>query len=352
MTEDLSLRVRHDARTALDHLGLKPLGPLRSLPTPWDRPQRQVLHTPVTGSRRGEVAVKVLLDPDPAAAAAFAQEHDLPRVLSPIADSLVRSGEIPHNPIVQLLHREPVQLSGSLVAVTRFARAGGPLDATTWGRTLGILHRIGTTPSALRRLSGVPGKTLAGLHAQTLVEAFQRPGHPFHDRSDLALRFAHVLRERVTRALELDPEPLLAHRDFHALNCVPARTGAVVLDWQEAGWGSRSDDFAWLYLTVSRFGGLPQLLDEAKTAYRQASGGICPSDEQIRAAGQVRELLCLGFSLAKADRSPRHRREALNQLPILRDPQARTRRWRMLHNPAIFSPGIIPSRRTTAARSA
>ncbi|GAB6900253.1 phosphotransferase [Kineosporia succinea] len=350
MTEDMEHRVRRDALTALDRLGLSPAGPMRRLPTPWDRPRRQVVHLRAGSGHPAEVAVKVVLDPDAEAARAFAQEHFLPRRLRPVADGLVHRGEIPHNPIVQVLHPEPVRLPGSLVAVTRFVRASGPLDATTWGRTLGLLHRIGSTPSAIGLLRGLPeSHTLAGLDAHALARAFRQPGHPFHGRTDLARRLRRVLRERVLRALELDPEPLLTHRDFHALNCVSSRDGAVVLDWQEAGWGSRSDDFAWLHLTVSRFGGHPHLLDEARHAYRRATGGICPTEAQIRAAGQVRELLCLGFSLIKADLSPAHRREALNQLPILRDPDAPTRRWRMLHNPAIFAPGIVPTHGPEAA---
>jgi len=346
-------RIHAAARAALAELGLRVVGDLHSLPTAWDRPLRQVVQARVvpalsgaTALRPTEVAVKVLLEPTGAQIAAFAQEHDLPRVLGRIADDLVARGEISHNPVIRSLHARPIHLPGARAAVTDFVRSGGPLDAGTWGQAVGLLHRIGSAPAARRRLRAVTAtNTLAGLRAPDLVAAFARPGHPFHGRTDLALHFARTLHERARRALELDPVPLLAHRDLHALNCLSTRSGPMVLDWQEAGWGSRSDDWAWLYLTVSRLGGSPRLLHEARAGYRAAGNEICPSDEQIAAAGHVRELICLGFSLQKAGCSPRHRREALNQLPVLRDPQAPTRRWRLLHNPAIASPGIVPGRR-------
>jgi hypothetical protein len=134
---------------------------------------------------------------------------------------------------------------------------------------------------------------------------------------------------------------LLAHRDFHALNCIPTDNGGMAIDWQEAGWGNRADDFAWTHLFVERCGGNEKIMKTAKNAYARVTQRACPSDEQIRASGQVRELLCLGFSLQNAYRSPRHLDECRIELPILRDQNARTAQWQMLFNPALFEPGLV-----------
>ncbi|MCE0540728.1 aminoglycoside phosphotransferase family protein [Kineosporia rhizophila] len=204
------------------------------------------------------------------------------------------------------------------------------------------MHTLGSTPRALALLREHRATNLLfGLRAQALLEALSRPGHPFHAQRGLGLRFAQVLQERAGRALALDPHPLLVHRDFHPLNCINAPGGPVAIDFQDAGWGNRSDDFAWLHLAVRRFQGPPALLEHARRAYASATGGACPSLEQIEASGQVLEMLFLGFSLMNADRGPAYLNECLTELPILNDPRAVTRPWQMLNNPTILTPGLV-----------
>ncbi len=150
-----------------------------------------------------------------------------------------------------------------------------------------------------------------------------------------------ALRSRARLALDLDPVPLLVHRDLHALNCLPTDEGPVVIDWQDAGWGSRSDDFAWTYLLEHRLQHPPAILDTALRAYADITGRH-PTRAQITASGQVRELLCLAYSIQNADRSLRHRQESRRELPILADPTAATPRWQLLFNPALADPGSCP----------
>jgi Ser/Thr protein kinase RdoA (MazF antagonist) len=146
-----------------------------------------------------------------------------------------------------------------------------------------------------------------------------------------------ALRERVIRAVDADPVPLLVHRDLHPLNIVAGPHGPVALDWAEAGWGNRSDDFAWLHVAVTRFGAPLSVLEEARAGYEDVAPGRCPSIEQIRAAGRVRELICLAFSIQNAALSPDHRHEAQIELPILDDPDATTPPWTPLFNRAAFT---------------
>jgi hypothetical protein len=287
----------------------------------------------------------VVLDPNASVARSFAWEHQVARTLGDLAERMVGDGHLPANPIVRVLHETPIDLGDALASVSRFVPGtGAPLTARRWAETLALLHRIGSTPTALDLLRTHPAtNALAGLNAETFLDALDRPDHPFRNCEHLVLELAHALQERTMHALDLDPTPLLAHRDLHPLNCINTIDGVVVIDWQEAGWGNRSDDFAWTHLQVTRYAASPKIMDEAKRAYRHATGGTCPTDEQIEASGQVRELLCLGYSIQNAHRSPEHLAQALAELPILADPNARTQPWRALFNPAIFTPGLLPS---------
>jgi hypothetical protein len=298
------------------------------------------------GAGRGaswDVAVKVLLHPDDVAREAFTWEHTVARELHQIAARRHEGRGAPRNPVVRMLHPVPIDLGDACVAVSQFVTGtGDPLRADSWARTLGLLHQIGCTPAALALLNEHRAtNVLFGLRADSMLEALQRPGHPFRDDATLVQEFARTLRERAMRAISLDPEPLLAHRDFHPLNCINSPSGPVAIDWQDAGWGNRSDDFAWLHLGVRRFGLPGEALRIARKAYAASTGGICPSPEQIEASGQVLELLCLGFSIMNAHQSPQYLQECLTELPILADPNAATRPWQMLNNPAIFTPGLV-----------
>lgn len=339
-------RARAGAQLALTALGLRSEGPFDPLPSGEGRPGRQAVRATVaTAHGRAEVAIKVVLDPSASAARSFAWEHQVARMMGGVAERMVRDGDLLTNPIVRVLHDEPIDLGDALAAVSRFAPStGAPLTARRWAETLALLHCIGSTPTAVDLLRTHPvTNALAGLNAETFLNALDLPGHPFRNRRSLVLELAYALKERTLYALDLDPTPLLVHRDLHPRNCINTIEGVVVIDWQEAGWGNRSDDFAWTYLLVNRYAGSPKIMDEAKRAYRNATGGTCPTDEQIKASGQVRELLCLGYSIQNAHRSPEHLAEALVELPILADPNARTRPWRALFNPAIFTPGLLLS---------
>lgn len=344
MTKRLLDRVTEGVIVALDVLGMHLLSPLENLETATNRVSRRVVRAMVaTTFGRDNVAIKVVLDPSEATAALFAWEHRVTRVLGAIADGLVRDREIPRNPVVQALHDEPIDLGDAIVAVARFVPgSGSPLTAQRWGETLGLLHIIGSTDPALELLKSRPvTNALSGLTAEAFLAALDRPGHPFRNNEELVTAFAHTLRERTMYALQLDPEPILAHRDLHPLNCINAPEGGVAIDWQEAGWGNRSDDFSWIHVLVNRFGGSRKLLEDAKRAYDHVAQGLCPSDEQIEASGQQRELLCLGFSIQNAHRSPQHLAEAIAELPILKNRNARTGKWQTLFNPAIFEPGLV-----------
>ena len=337
-------RVADSATFALRVLDMHPLGPMELLRSATDRPNRQTLRTVVT-TRRGteHVAVKVILGPTEAVAASFAWEHRVTNSLWTIAAGLVRDRELPRNPIVPVLHETPIATEDAVVSVSRFIPdSGSPLTARAWGETLGLLHVIGSTDGARELLRSHPvANALSGLSAVTFLEALDRPDHPFRNDEKLVLEFVHVLRQRTLQAAHLDPEPLLAHRDFHVLNCLTTDEGGLAIDWQEAGWGNRSDDFAWIHLFVERCGGDQQIMKAAQRAYTRAAHRTCPNDDQIRASGQVRELLCLGFSLQNAYRSPQHLEECLIELPVLHDQDAVTDEWHMLFNPAIFEPGLV-----------
>lgn len=337
-------RVRDSATSALQMLGMRPLGAMQTLPSMAGRPHRQTLRT-IVMTRHGpeDVAIKVVLEPTDAVAAGFAWEHRVTSSLWTIADGLVREQAIPRNPVMPVLHETPITAGDALISVSRFVSAyGSPLRAHTWGAALGLLHVIGATTGAQELLrSHRATNALSGLTATAFLEALDRPDHPFRNDRELVLEFVQVLKQRTLEAVRLDPEPLLVHRDLHALNCLSTKDDGVAIDWQEAGWGNRSDDFAWLHLFVERCGGDPRTLKAAQRAYARITQNACPSQEQIRASGQVRELLCLGFSLQNAYRSPRHLEECLIELPVLRNQNTATKEWHMLFNPAIFEPGWV-----------
>jgi hypothetical protein len=318
-------------------------GPVR-LPTTVGRSWRQAVRVTVCVRRRvRDVAVRVVLDPTTEQAAAMAWEHRVHREFGDMAAHLTRRGTIRRNPVVGVLHRDPVTVPGAIVTVSRYVeQAVDGITAQRWGETLALLHVLGSTPRAQRLMQVRPvTNTLVGLTADALLAAIRRPGHPLHGRPEVVALFAHALRERALHAVRLDPNPVLAHRDLHALNCVNGPTGGMAIDWQETAWGNRSADFAWLHLQVRRYGGSPALLETARDAYARVAPRSCPTPEQITAAGQVRELVFLGFSILNADRGPEHRDELLVELPILHDPDAATGRWRMLFNPAVFQPGLV-----------
>lgn len=338
-------RALGSAARALAVSGLCPVRPLRRLPSTPGHTGRHVLRATVSSAAGiGEVAVTVTLDPTKDAANSARWEHRVARTLSGIADDLVGDGVIARNPIVRVLHDTPIDAGDALVSIARFLpRSVAPLTAHDWGYTLGLLHVIGSTDAALDLLATRRGtNALAGLRADALLHALRRPDHPFGHDQTLVRDFARIFAARAVHALRLDPTPLLIHRDLHTLNCIPTADGAVAIDWQEAGWGNRSDDWAWTYLAVNRFAAPPRILAYAKRGYALAAPGSCPSNDQIAASGRLRELLCLGYSIQNAYRSAEHLRECHTELPILADPHARTGTWKLLHNPAVLTPGLAP----------
>jgi hypothetical protein len=349
-------RAERAAFAALDRLGLRARGGLEPLATPPSRWRRQVLRVRVGASRLGvsQVVARVLLDPTPQELAGFAREQHTVWVLHQAARAMEEAGRIGWTPVQPAIHARPVRLPGAAVAVYGHVPAWpGPVDAERFGAMLATLHEVTSSARAAEVMRAWPRVGLfAGLRAGDVAAAFARAGHPLAGRVDVAGAFVAAVRERVVRALELDPRPVLAHRDLHVLNCVNTEDGPVSVDWQEAGWGSRSDDFAWLYLQVRRFGGDPVLLEQALDGYRRAAGDHwCPSLEQVSAAAAVRELVFLGFSLAKADLDEEHRVEALRELPALTDPRVPGQPWRLLFNPAVFDPGFLPAPREWAVAS-
>lgn len=338
-----AVRAQIVARRALHDLGLRTTGALVELPTAPARGHRRVLRCVVGGSTQRQVTIRVALNPNPVTAASFAWEHQVMRTMWEAAADLVGSGAITFNPVTPVLHLAPIQVGADLATISQFVPGTGePITADQWGELLATLHMIGSTAPVLELLKTRPATNiLAGLDADTFLRALAQPGHPFQGKDDLVLEFVRTLEQRALYALSLDPEPLLGHRDLHALNCVPTRQGAVAIDWQETGWASRADDFAWVHLQVARYSGHPQILADARRAYTRIAG-FCPTVSQVEAAGHVRQMLCLGYSIQNAQRSPAHFAEALVELPILWDPQARTRPWQALFNPGLFRPGLVP----------
>jgi hypothetical protein len=321
-----------------------PTSPLVSLPTPALRPSRQVVHARVGGAARWrEVAVRLAIRPDAAAADELCWEHRVGQVFAGVAERLHRDGVIVRNPVVGPIPDAPIRVGADLATVWQFVPASaGPLTAAGWGETLGLLHVIGSSPEAFALLAERRRpNVLAGLDADVLLARLADPAHPFHGRRRLVQRWARTLRARAAESLRLDPQLLLVHRDLHPLNCVPTSTrGVIAIDWQDAGWGSRSDDFAWLHLLVRRFGGNPRILATARQAYADVTG-TSPTPEQIAAAGHVRELVFLGYSILNAYRSPVYLAECLTELPVLAGPHVRTGPWRLLFNPDALAPGLV-----------
>ncbi|GAB3282159.1 phosphotransferase family protein [Kineosporia babensis] len=324
-------------------LGLRPRGAGRILPTGPGHRHRTVLSAPVfeTDGRPGEIVLKFCLSPTPAEEANLRWEHQVTVALHGIADVCLARDAISYNPIPETLLDVPLEfpLNGEsvVVSVRRFVPdVFEPLTARSLGQLIGTLHHIGSSEAALALLDGRPATSLGGLDAALLARALASPTHPFHARPAVVAALIKALQDRVTGALEADPRPLLVHRDLHPLNCVAGPRGAVALDWAEAGWGSRSDDFSWLQVAVARYGASPHAIHEARTGYEEVCPGKTPSPEQICAVGRAREVVCLAFSIMHAGRGPSHLLEALRELPILDDPEAMTEQWEALFNPGIF----------------
>lgn len=337
-------QVEATARAALSALGLAPMGPLLSLPTPILRPSRQVVYARVSGSQPPtHVVVRIACAPDAAAAQALAWEQLAARVLAEVAGRMLATGAIQQNPVAGPIHDQPLEICGDLATVWDYIPASGAkLTAAGWGQAIGRLHLLGADPQARALLTGRPPSEIPpGLEPQALLTELRQPAHPLHGRPELVQQWAQTVHAQVAHARHLDPDPLLIHRDLHPLNCIPTQGGAVVaIDWQEAGRGSRSDDFAWIYLLVRRFGGAWRTLDEALQAYAEVTG-FCPTKAQITAAGHVRELIFLGYSLKNAHRSAAHLAECLTELPVLSGPKARTGRWQLLFNPEALAPELV-----------
>jgi hypothetical protein len=301
-----------------------------------------------------DVVLKLVLDPSPDEARCLVWEHRVTRAVHGIGEALRAAGRIGHNPVPHVPHEAPDRLLGlsrgrardgrpswALVSAREYVPLAGVMTAREWGRLTGLLHVVGSAPAALDLVAAQPTGVLFGLDAEAFLRAVAAPGHPYHARGDILLALARTLRRRAERAVDADPLPLLVHRDLHPLNIVAGPAGPVAVDWAQAGWGTRSDDFAWLHVAVTRFGAPRRVLDEVRAGYEETGPGPCPTPEQITAAGQVRELICLAFSILRAGTSPAHLREARVELPILDDPDALTPRWTPLFNPALFEHPVL-----------
>jgi hypothetical protein len=335
---------------ALAVLRLRRRGPITVLPTGPGRLRRSVLHVPVgnDGGQRFAVVVKHVPSPQPAETHALSWEHQVTRELHDLAETLRSGGAIRHNPLPLVLHEHPLTVRARtrvaaadpdlwVVSIRTYVEATSVMTPRAWGQLIGLLHVIGSTPQALTLLRSRPTSGLFGLDAEHLLRAVRTPGHPHQSDRQLLHRVASVLRQRVAHAIELDPVPLLVHRDLHPLNIVIGTEGPVAIDWAQAGWGNRSDDFAWLHLAITRLGAPPSVLEQARAGYEDIAPGTGPSIEQIRAAGQVRELICLAFSIQNAGHSPAHQRETQIELPILDNPDAVAPSWTPLFNRAAFA---------------
>jgi len=337
---------------ALACVGLRRCGPISALPAGPGRLRRTVLRVPVryADGRQTEVVLKQVAAPRAEEAHILSWEHRVGRELHEIAESLRARGAIRHNPMPAVLHERLLDVhlrpgavgrgsapSRSQVSIRHYVSAASAMTPRQWGQLIGVLHVVGCAPAALRLRPSRPSNMLFGLNAEHLLRVVRSPDHPYQCETRVLQRLARALRERVTRAMDADAVPLLVHRDLHPLNIVAGREGPVALDWAEAGWGSRSDDFAWLHVAVTRFGAPRSVLDDVRAGYEDIAPGRCPSREQIRAAGQVRELICLAFSIQNAGLSPAHLREARVEIPILNDPDAVTPPWTPLFNRAAFA---------------
>jgi hypothetical protein len=327
------------AELSLRSLGLRGAGPLVRLPSGPGHRRRRMLRVPVQS--RKDVVLKYAVDPTEDEEQSLFWEHQVTSTLHSIAASPscpLPSPLVPH-PLDHLVEIPSVRKNPfrMVVSARQYVEPGpDPLTARAIGQLIARLHILGTHPSALSLLPTHPTNTLCGLDAEIFARTVAAPGHPFRTQQSVFTALFTVLQRRVTRALELDPHPLLAHRDLHPLNCVPSATGPVALDWAEAGWGSRAEDFAWLHLAVARYGAPRRVLLEAMAGYEEILPRLTPTWAQVKAAGQVRELVCLAFSIMNAGLDPAHLREAQIGLPILHDPDARTPRWTALFNPGIF----------------
>lgn len=335
---------------ALGRIGLRQRGPIRALPGGPGQRRRTVLRVPVirADGHHSAVVLKHVPTTRREEIDSLRWEHQVGRHLHQIADTLHAQGAIDHNPVPAVLHERPLSVQVNrvgpwagtrrlLVSIREFVDVEATMTPRQWGHLIGLLHVVGSSPEALGLLPDRPSNVLFGLDAEHLLRVVGSPGHPYRHETAVLQRVAAALRERVARAIDADPVPLLVHRDLHPLNIVVGRGGPMAIDWGEAGWGSRSDDFAWLHVAVTRFGAPRSVLEDARAGYEDAAPGRCPSIEAIRAVGQVRELICLAFSIQNAGLSPVHLREAQTELPILDDPDADTPPWTPLFNQAAFA---------------
>ncbi|MCE0538660.1 aminoglycoside phosphotransferase family protein [Kineosporia rhizophila] len=332
-------------RRSLAELGLRPRGTGEFLPAGPGHRRRTLHHAPVTDASNepADVVLKYVLSPTPAEEQNLAWEHQATVAMHAIAVEYYESGRIPYIPVPEPLAAQPLRLqmdngSSAMVAVRRFVHTGPqPFTTRSLGRLIAVLHQLGTDEKALGMLTLRPANVLGGIEAGWFARTLSAPGHPFRDRPDVVRKLLRELPNRMNRALEADPRPLLIHRDLHPLNCVAGTGGVLALDWAEAGWGTRSDDFAWLHLAVTRYGAPPRVLNQALAGYQEIDPGAVPGLDQVRAAGEVKELVCLAFSLANAGLGPDHRAQAERELAVLEDPGAEPPGWQALFNPAIFS---------------
>lgn len=330
----------------LRSLGLRGLGPIRRLPTGPGHRRRTVLRVSVPAETFAGVVLKYAIDPTEDEARSLFWEHGVTHTLHTIASldkTSALGSPLPVPLAPQALDRrievpsvreKPFRV---VVSARRYVEPGpDPLTARGIGQLIARLHLLGAHPAALNLLPTRPTTTLGGLDAELFARTVTTPGHPFRTQRAVFAALFSSLRRRVNQALELDQRPLLTHRDLHPLNCVPTAGGPVALDWAEAGWGTRAEDFAWLHLAVSRYGAPRRVLVEALAGYEEVLPRRTPTWEQVKAVGQVRELVCLAFSIMNAGLDPAHLREAHVELPILNDPDALTPRWTALFNPGIF----------------
>ncbi len=331
---------------SLRSLGLRGAGRIRRLPTGPGHRRRAVLRVPIAAEAFAGVVLKYAVDPTEDEAQSLFWEHGVGHTLYAIAALDRRStvgSPLPTPLSMQALDRwlEVPSVRKSpfrvVVSVRQYVEPGpDPLNARAIGQLIARLHLLGAHPAALNLLPTRPANSLAGLDAEVFARTVATPGHPFRAQRTVFTTLFTALRHRMARARALDPRPLLIHRDLHPLNCVSSAAGPVALDWAEAGWGTRAEDFAWLHLAVTRYGAPRRVLLEALAGYEEILPRMTPTWEQVKAAGQVRELVCLAFSIMNAGHSPAHLREAHIELPILLDPDALTPQWTALFNPGIF----------------
>lgn len=290
-----------------------------------------------------DVVVKLIRNPTESHRRDFLWEHEVASTLGRISEIRRTAPDIHAMPVLPLLHSHALETPHGLASISRYVdHLESPVTAFEWGRTLGRLHDLGSDSIALELLSArKQTNTLMGLSAASMIDIIQgQPEHPFHNEAALLTRFARELQKQGRLALALDPEPILAHRDLHPLNVLNTKHGGVAIDFQDASWGSRSDDWAWLGLLVKRFNKDPRMIDEARRGYNIETDGQAPTDTQIDAATRLRELVFIGYSIQHAWKSPRHHEEALLELRALDETSASQRPWQLFVNPPVVQASL------------